>query len=119
MNIPLWIAQGVVALVVLTAGVLKLITPHYRFSKKNQWAAPWPPGRLQLLGVAEVLGAIGVVVPWLTGIAAILTPVAACCVLILMGGAVKARFDLEASVGLPATIGALCAFIALGRFGAL
>jgi hypothetical protein len=119
MNLALWVAQGVLALVMLGAGSFKLVTPHDRLAQKLKWVVSWPPGRVKLLGAAEVSGAFGVVVPWVTGIGAILTPVAACCLLVLMGGAMKVHVDLKESPAPPAIVGAVCAFVALGRFGAL
>ena len=118
MNIALWIAQGLLALGMFAVGTLKILMPHDKLSQKMKWAAPWAPGRVKLLGAAEVTGAIGLVVPWATGIAPLLTPVAACSLLVLMGGAVKTHLDLKESPAPPAIVGALCVFVALGRFGA-
>jgi hypothetical protein len=55
--------------------------------------------------------------PWLTGIAPVLTPVAAICLLVLTAGAVKTHVDLKGPWVPPAVLGALCLFVALGRFG--
>jgi hypothetical protein len=72
---------------------------------------------VKLLGLAEVLGAVGLVVPWLTAILPVLTPVAALCLVVIMAGAVKTHVDLkEPAIG-PAVVGLLCVFVALGRFG--
>ena len=69
------------------ARAFKLSTPHAQVAEKMKWALTWSPCRVKLLGLAEVLGALGVVVPWATDIAPVLTPVAACCLLVLMVGA--------------------------------
>jgi len=118
MNTALWIAQGVLALGMLATGTLKLVMPRDKLARKMKWAATWEPRRVKLLGVAEVTGAIGVVVPWATGTAPLLTPLAACCLLVLMGGAVKTHLDLKESPAPPVIVGALCMFVALGRLGA-
>jgi len=118
MNTALWIAQCVLALGMLATGSLKLVIPRDKLAPRMKWAATWEPGRVKLLGVAEVTGAIGIVVPWATGIAPLLTPVAACCLLVLMGGAVKTHLDLKESPAPPAIVGALCLFVAFGRLGA-
>jgi hypothetical protein len=119
MNTALWIAQGLLALAMFGAGAFKLSAPHAQLAEKMKWALTWSPGRVKLLGLAEVLGALGVVVPWATDIAPVLTPVAACCLLVLMVGAVKTHVDLKEPVAPPALFAALALFVALGRFGVL
>jgi hypothetical protein len=59
MNVALWVAQGFAALVFLLTGALKVVTPKEKLAQKMHWAATWPPGRIKLLGLAEVTGAIG------------------------------------------------------------
>jgi uncharacterized membrane protein len=117
MNIALWIAQGLLAFAMFGGGVFKLVTPHDKLSAKMKWALTWPPARVKLLGVAEVLGAVGLVVPWVTGIVPILTPIAACCLLVLMVGAVKTHVDLKEPIAPAAILSALAAVVAAGRFG--
>lgn len=119
MNTVLWILQGLLAFAMFGAGLFKVVTPHAKLVEKMAWAKTWPPARVQLLGAAEVAGAVGLVVPWLTGIAPVLTPIAACCLLILMLGAVKTHADLNEPVVAPAVLSALCVVVALGRFGVL
>ena len=87
MNLALWIAQGFVAFAMLAAGGLKLATPRVKLLEKLKWAASWSDTRFKLLGLAEVLGAVGLIVPWLTGIAPILTPAAAVGLGLLQVGA--------------------------------
>ena len=59
MNIALWVAQGFAALVFLLTGTPKVVTPKEKLAQKMHWAATWPPGRIKLLGLAEVAGAMG------------------------------------------------------------
>jgi len=97
--------------------VIQPATPRLKLAEKMKWATTWSDGNVKLLGIAEVLGAVGLVVPWLLGIVPVLTPVAAICLAILMGGAVKTHRDLKEPV-LPAVIlFCLCIFVAVGRFG--
>lgn len=116
LNTALWIVQGFVAIVVMLAGVTKLSLPRENLAKKMHWAAAWPRGRIKLLGLAEIAGAVGLVVPAATGIAPLLTPIAAVCVGVLMAGAVRTHRQLRESFAPAAVIGALCIFIAAGRF---
>jgi hypothetical protein len=117
MNLALWIAQGLVAFAMFAAGGLKVATPRSKLVEKMKWAASWSDARFKLLGLAELLGAVGLVVPWLTGIAPFLTPVAAACLVVLMGGAVKTHLDRKEPMVPAAVLGVLAVFVALGRFG--
>ncbi len=119
MNIALWIAQGLLAFAMLGAGAFKLVTPHAKLAEKMRWALTWPPARVKLLGLAEALGAAGLIVPQVTGIVPILTPIAALCLLVLMAGAVKTHLDLKEPIAPAAVLTALCALVALGRFGVI
>ncbi len=114
-NTLLWIAQGFVASVVTLAGTTKLVVPREKLQTRMHWAASWPRERIKLLGLAEIAGAVGLIVPLATGIAPVLTPIAALCVGVLMAGAVRTHQRLgEGFVG-AAVIGALCIAIAVGR----
>lgn len=121
MDSALWIASGLLALVVVAAGGVKLAVPRERLLDKMPWATTWSDGRFKLLGLAELLGGVGLIVPYATGILPVLTPIAAACLVVLMVGAVKTHIDLKeaAKAGGPALFAALGVFIALGRFGVL
>ena len=117
MQLALWIASGVLAIAMLAAGGVKLATPRVKLMEKMKWTKTWSDGNVKLLGLAEVLGGIGLIVPQGTGILPILTPVAATCVAVLMIGAVKTHLDLEEPVAAPGLLALLGMFVALGRFG--
>ena len=85
MNIALWIIQGLLAALFLFAGGTKLIMPIEEMTKDM----PTMPGLLlRFIGVCEILGAFGLVLPWLTRIKPWLTPLAAAGLVIIMIGAV-------------------------------
>ena len=131
MNVALWILQVLLAALFLFAGGVKLITPIEEMLKQMPLALPgW---FLRLTGVIEVLGAIGLIVPWWTGIRPGLTPLAAAGLVIVMVGAViftilagdiaMALMPLVAmaSVGvaaamIPLVVGLLCALVSYGRW---
>jgi len=117
MNLALWILQGLLAAAFVMSGLLKLVTPRLELAKKMAWAKDYSDGGVKLIGLAEVLGGIGLVVPWLLGIARVLTPVAALGLTALMIGAVgthlKAKDGLFASA---AVLALLSATVAWGRF---
>ena len=85
MTYALWIAQGLLALVFLFAGGIKLILPLEVMTE--QMPLPLPGEFLRFIGVAEVLGAIGLILPGLLGIRPGLTPLAASGLVIIMTGA--------------------------------
>lgn len=115
LNTMLWIAQALVAVVVAVTGLTKLTVPREKLAQKMHWAASWPRGRIRLLGLAEVAGAAGLVLPGLTGIAPLLTPLAALCLGLLMVGAVRTHRQLGEGFAPALVIGVLCVGIAAGR----
>ena len=119
MHLALWIASGLLAFAMVGAGAFKLVTPRVKLAEKLQWARTWSDGNVKLLGLAEVLGGVGLIVPWLTGILPILTPIAALCIVVLMIGAVKTHLDFKEPAVPPGILALLGIFVALGRFGVL
>jgi hypothetical protein len=119
MQIALWIASGLLAFTMLAAGAFKVVTPRVKLMERFKWAKTWSDGNVKLLGLAEVLGAIGLIVPQATGIAPILTPIAAVCLVVLMIGAVKTHIDLKEPVVAPVILALLGVFVALGRSGVI
>jgi hypothetical protein len=115
LNISLWVAQLLVAAPVALTGSIKVVVPRERLAERMHWAASWPTWRVELLGLAEVAGAVGLVAPGVTGIAPVLTPIAAACLAVLMAGAVRTHQRLKEGFVPAAVIGALCVAIALGR----
>ena len=111
----LWIIQGLLALLFLFAGSMKLIVPIQMLTA--QMPLPLPGLFLQFIGVAEVAGAIGLILPGLLRIRPILTPLAACGLLVIMVGATVVTLaggEVMPAL-LPLVMGLLCAFVAYGR----
>jgi uncharacterized membrane protein YphA (DoxX/SURF4 family) len=116
MNIALWIAQALLAAIFLFAGGMKLVIPIEEMTK--QMPIPLPGWFLRFTGIVEVLGAIGVILPWLLRIRPALTPLAAAGLVIVMIGATVytlAAGDF-ASAPIPLVVGILTAFVAYGRW---
>jgi len=116
MNIALWIAQALLAAIFLFAGGMKLVIPIEEMTK--QMPIPLPGWFLRFTGIVEVLGAIGVILPWLLRIRPGLTPLAATGLVIVMIGATVytlAAGDF-ASAPIPLVVGILTAFVAYGRW---
>jgi hypothetical protein len=114
MSRALWIVQGLLAALFLFAGVMKLILPL------DQLTGPIPLSGafIRFIGVAEVLGAVGLILPSLLRIRPGLTPLAACALVIIMVGAVwitVAGGDVASAV-IPLLVGLLAVFVAYGRW---
>ena len=114
MNIALWIIQVLLALLFLFAGVTKLILPIEEMTKQMAM-----PGMfLRFLGVAEVLGALGLILPGLFRIQTWLTPLAAVALMIIVIGATVITLMIGggATALVPLAAAILCAFVAYGRW---
>ena len=114
MNITLWIAQGVLAAVFLFSGGMKFVMSIEDMTKQM----PMPGWFLHFIGVCEVLGALGVILPWLTRIRPGLTPLAAAGLVIIMIGATVTTLTTGsmATALIPLVVGVLAAFVAYGRW---
>jgi hypothetical protein len=114
MTYALWIVQGLLAALFLFAGGMKLVLPL----EKLTGSIPLPGLLMRFIGVAEVLGAIGLILPGLLRIRPSLTPLAACGLVILMIGATVitlAGGDVVAAL-ISLAVGLLAAFVAYGRW---
>ncbi|MFI6908177.1 DoxX family protein [Nonomuraea sp. NPDC050394] len=119
-NIALWIAAGLLAVVALGGGVIKVFVPPQKLAAApgGGWTADFGVGFVKTLGVLELLAAAGLVLPAALGIAPVLVPVTAVCWVLLMVGAMitHGRRGESAFVALNLIYLALAAFIAWGRF---
>jgi uncharacterized membrane protein len=119
-NIALWIVQGLLALVFGASGVVKATRDRKRlFDDGITWVEDFPASAVKAIGVLEILAAVGLVLPGVTGIAPVLTPLAAVGIALLMAGAavVHGRRGEIAFLGVIAVLFAAAAFVAWGRFG--
>jgi uncharacterized membrane protein YphA (DoxX/SURF4 family) len=115
-NVALWIVQGLLALLFLFAGGMKLVMPLEELTKGAPYQLPFL--FLRFIGVCEVLGAIGLIVPGLVHIRTGLTPLAAAGLVIIMIGATSltvAYVGVGAAL-VPLVTGLLAAFVAYGRW---
>jgi hypothetical protein len=114
MTYVLWIVQGLLALLFLFAGGMKLVLPL----EALQGPVALPGWFVRCIGVAEVLGALGVILPGLLHIRPGLTPLAAAGLGLLMIGAtvVTVAGGQLASALLPMAVGLLAGFVAFGRW---
>lgn len=112
-NVLLWTVQVLVAALFLFAGGMKLVMPI------ESMAGPvaLPGAFLRFIGVAEVAGGLGLILPGLFRIRPGLTPLAAAGLAVIMVGATAITLigGLGAAALLPAFVGLLCAWVAYAR----
>jgi len=118
MNIALWVVQGLLAFTFFAAGMLKLLMPKEKLTAnpKLGWANDFSAAQVKLIGLAELLGAVGLIAPRLTGILPMLTPVAAAGLVVIMIGAIATHVRRKESAAPPAILGLLAVLVAVGRF---
>ena len=107
-------AQGLLALLFLFAGGMKLILPIEEMTRD----VPMPGPFLRFIGVAELLGGLGLILPGLLRIRPGLTPLAAAGLVVIMIGATGLGLvtgDVLMAL-IPLVVGGLAAFVAYGRW---
>ncbi|EEP72335.1 hypothetical protein MCAG_02662 [Micromonospora sp. ATCC 39149] len=120
MNIVLWVVQGALAAVFLGAGLTKIAKPKEELvAPLGEWVRSFSAPGVKLLGLVEVLGAVGLVVPPLAGVAPVLSPVAAVGIVVIMVGAIvaHARESAGSKIAMNVVLGVLAAVVVWGRFG--
>jgi uncharacterized membrane protein YphA (DoxX/SURF4 family) len=114
MNRTLWTIQVLLAMLFLFAGAMKLLQPLEVLAAQTSLPGPF----LRFIGVVEVLGAVGLVLPGLLHIRPGLTPLAAAGLVLVMVGAIAVTLASGgiAAAGFPLAVGILCAFVGYGRW---
>lgn len=121
MNVALWIVQVLLALAFGMAGFMKASQPVEKLAHNMGWVNDFSPSIVRIIGVLEVLAAIGLILPILTNILPILTPLAAVGLILTMIGAMVTHLRRGEYPGLVVNLVllALAAFVAYGRFVAV
>jgi uncharacterized membrane protein len=117
MNIALWIIAGLLAVVFLASGVMKLTRPKEKLATSGMgWVEDFSAGAVKAIGTVEVLAALGLILP---AIAPVLVPLAAVGIVVLMAGAIITHLRRHETrvIALPLALLALAAVVAWGRFG--
>jgi uncharacterized membrane protein YphA (DoxX/SURF4 family) len=113
-RVILWIVQALLAALFLFSGVMKFVLPAAVLTK----GSPFSAGFLHFIGILEILGGLGLILPSVTRVKPMLTPLAAVGLVIIMIGA---TWTTVATMGakmaiLPFVTGILAAFVAYGRW---
>ena len=113
MKYALWIIQGLLAALFLFAGVMKLVMPIAEMTREM----PMPGLFLRFIGVCEILGGLGLVLPAWLGMRPGLTSLAAIGLIIIMLGAIvlTAMSGGPAQAAIPLLVALLLGFVVYGR----
>jgi hypothetical protein len=121
MNLALWIAAGVLAAVLLVAAINKLVIPREKLAALpgGGWVEDFSAGAIKGISTLEILGAVGLILPAVLGIAPVLVPLAATGAALLFAGAVitRLRRGEKLTIVVDLVYLALAVFVAWGRFG--
>lgn len=120
MNVVLWVIAVLLALVFLIAGLMKLAQPKEKLAASGMaWTEDFSAGAVKGIGVLEVLGALGLILPAISGIAPVLTPLAALGLALVMVGAISVHVRRKENqpIIINVVLLVLAAVVAWGRFG--
>lgn len=105
MLIALWIINGLLALAFVFAGATKALQAKEKLAANGMaWTEDFAPAPIKLIGIAEVLGGIGLILPLLLNLAPILTPVAAAALAVLMAAAVVVHIRRKDGALMPSLV---------------
>ncbi|OBI39280.1 DoxX family protein [Mycobacterium sp. E1386] len=115
MNVLLWTLQVVLAALFTASGLAKISQPKDRLIASGQTGVtPYPLPVIRVTAFCELLGAIGILLPRLVGIAAFLTPLAAFGFAIVMVGAIASHAYLREPRNVAATVAIFAAAVTVG-----
>lgn len=121
MDTAVWIVAALLAALFLVTGLTKITQPRLKMAEgPMEWAAAVTDGQFRTVGVLELLGAAGLILPAVLGIAPTLVPLAAVGLALTMVGAIVAHLRLGETdrLAVPIVVLALALFVAVERFGA-
>ena len=119
MNVVIWIVQIVLGLAFILAGFMKSTQPREKLTAQMTWVEDYSGQQVKLIGVVEILGGLGLILPAWTGIAPILTPIAATglAIVMVLAALVHVRRKEVNRTPINAILFALAVFVAITRFG--
>lgn len=120
MSIAVWIVSWLLAVAFLAGGLVRLVVPAATYGAwpNQQWITAVPRAGIVAISLAEIAGALGLILPQLTGIAPVLTPLAACGLALIMVGALVFHIRRRERPNIPVALVliALLLFVAIARF---
>jgi len=119
MNTVLWVVQGILAFAFVAAGGIKASQPKEALEAKMAWTEDFSQGVVRVIGLVEILGAMGLVLPMMLDVYPWLTHFAAAGLAVLMVGAAGTHVKRKewGLMFIPLTLGVMAAVVALHRGG--
>jgi uncharacterized membrane protein YphA (DoxX/SURF4 family) len=117
-DIAIWVVQVLLALAFGMSGIMKLAQPAEKLATNMGWVKDFSPQTVKIIGLLELLAAIGLILPAVTGVLSWLTPLAALGLVALMIGAILThlRRKEQQMMVVNAVLLLLAVFIVYGRF---
>ena len=120
MSTLLWILAFALAAVFVASGAMKIFVPREQLIERTPYVEDFPQNMIRGIGALEILGAMGLLIPALTGVATILVPMAAAGLAITMvfAALVHVRRGDGLRAALPSIVLAICSVVLFwSRFG--
>jgi uncharacterized membrane protein len=117
--IAVWIVSGLLALAYLFSGANKALRPHEKVKVTMEFAEDFTPWQVKVIGILEIFGAIGLILPELLHVAVILTPIAATGLVLIQVFAIVVhirRHDDPKRLPVNIVLLLLALFVAIARF---
>ena len=121
MSTVVWIIQILLTIMFLMAGMMKLMKSKEQMKAKMGWVEDYSQGTIKFIGLMEILGAMGLILPGIFDTLTILTPVAALGVVLIMLGAIRTHLRRKEMqmVMMNVMLLLLSAFLCAAKFGLL
>jgi uncharacterized membrane protein len=118
MNVAVWVLQILLALAFLLAGVTKVTQPRQKLAASMGWVEDFSDTGVRTIGVLEILGGVGLLLPAVTGVATVLVPLAAVglALLMVLAAATHRRRGELPMIGINAVLLLLAVVVAWARF---
>lgn len=119
MNTTLWIAQGILAAMFAMAGIMKSTQPIDKLMKSGlNWVERFPLTTVRIIGLSELLGAIGLILPLALNVAPILTPISAVglSVIMILAAVHHLKHKENKAIVFNIVLLSFAVFVAYGRF---
>ena len=119
MNVFLWIVQAIMAALFALSGLEKVGLPKEKMTGRYPWMLDFSTGTVKFIGVMEILGAVGLILPAATDIAPVLTPLAATGLAVHMGlgAALHVRRKEPQGIVVTGVLFVILVLLAVARFG--
>ena len=117
LHLGLWVVQGLLGALFLAVGAMKATQPIAVLVDTLGWPAAVPAALVRVIGVAELLGALGLILPAATRVIPMLTPLAGVglAMVMLLATILHISQGELGAVPLPLALGGLAGFVVWGR----